>query len=95
MNDSKLIDALKASTGLNPPAHVPPPALVQLGQQIVNGIASGAITSLACIVIGPNGQIQWPGFGMQSAELMIGAELMRDDMKAAMRGGGSKILRAG
>ena len=36
------------------------------------------------------------GFGLHMAEMMIAAEMMCDDMKAAMRkGGNSQIVRAG
>lgn len=74
----------------------PNPDLLMLANQLLEGVATGKITSLACVTVSPLGQMQWPGCGMQMAEMMIGAELMRDDMKQAMRGAGSsKILRAG
>ena len=76
-------------------AFSPPPDLVRLVEGIMEGVKSGRISSLACIAISPLGQMQWPGFGTQVPEMMIGAELMRDDMKAAMRGQPGKILRAG
>lgn len=95
MNDSKLLEDLKNGTALKT-EFAPPPALIALVQSLAEGVATGRITSLACIIVGPMGQVQWPGFGMQTGELMLGAEMMRDDMKAAMRGGpASKILRAG
>lgn len=72
------------------------PDLVALITQLMEGVTSGRITSIACITVSPLGQMQWPGVGMQIAEMMIGAELMRDDMKQAMRGAAAgKILRAG
>ena len=73
----------------------PPPDLVQLVNQLMAGVLAGRISSLACVTVSPLGQMQWPGFGTQVPEMMIGAELMRDDMKAAMRGQPGKILRAG
>jgi hypothetical protein len=77
------------------PVYMPPPPLVALVEQIMDGVRAGRISSLACITVSPMGQMQWPGFGMQIAELMIGADLMRDDMKQALRTQPSKILRAG
>ncbi len=77
------------------PKAAPNPELVHLVQQLAAGVASGKITSLACITVSPMGQMQWPGVGMQVAEMMIGAELMRDDMKHAMRGQAGKVLRVG
>lgn len=71
------------------------PDLLRLVDQLKAGILSGQITSLACVSVSPLGNMQWPGIGMQLAEMLIGAELMREDMKAAIRGGGGKILRAG
>ena len=73
----------------------PPPDLVKLVEQLMAGVMAGRISSLACVTVSPLGQMQWPGFGTQVPEMMIGAELMRDDMKAAMRGQPGKILRAG
>ena len=73
----------------------PPAQLLALAQSVLDGVRKGKITSLACIIVTPVGQMQWPGFGLQTGELMIGAELMRDDMKKAMRGEAGKILRAG
>lgn len=70
------------------------PDLVMLVTQLMDGITSGKITSLACVTVSPMGQMQWPGCGMQIAEMFIGAELMMDDMKHAMRGQPGKILRA-
>lgn len=94
MHDQRIADALKGSTAA--PPYTPPPALVALVQSLMEGVSTGRITSLGCLIIGPMGQMQWPGFGMQTLELMTAAELMRDDIKQAMRGGsGSKILRAG
>jgi hypothetical protein len=78
------------------PSFRPSPDLVKLIGQLMEGVTAGRITSIACVTVSPVGQMQWPGCGMQIAEMMIGAELMRDDMKAAMRGNtSSKILRAG
>jgi hypothetical protein len=71
------------------------PDLVKLLTQLMDGVTTGKITSIACVTVSPLGQMQWPGCGMQIAEMMIGAELMRDDMKQAMRGAANKILRAG
>ena len=76
-------------------AFSPPPDLVRLVEGIMEGVKSGRISSLACIAISPLGQMHWPGFGMQMSEMMIGAELMRDEMKKAMFAQPSKILRAG
>ena len=73
----------------------PPPDLVRLVEQLMAGVIAGRISSLACVTVSPLGQMQWPGFGTQVPEMMIGAELMRDDMKAAMRGQPGKIRRAG
>ena len=69
--------------------------LVMLVAQLTEGVRTGRITSIAAVTIGPLGDMQWPGVGSQVAEMLIGAELMREDMKAAIRGGRSKILRAG
>jgi hypothetical protein len=73
------------------------PALVELCNSIVEGVRSGRISSMACITVSPLGNVQWPGSGMQVGELMLGAEMMRDDMKQAMRGraAASKILQTG
>ena len=79
---------------IKPQAFAPPPDLVKLVEGIMEGVRAGRITSLACITVSPMGQMQWPGFGMQLAEMMIGAELMRDEMKKAMFTQPGKILRA-
>lgn len=92
MNDTKLIDALK-ETSAPPPAFTPAPQLKQLWLMIGQAIDSGQILSLAAITAGPRGEIGWPAFGMQLAELMLGAEFLRDDLKANMRGQ-KKILKA-
>jgi hypothetical protein len=93
MSDHLKEALLNSATGAAP--YKPPPPLLALAQSLLEGVQSGRITSLAAIIVTPMGHIQWPGFGMQTLELMTGAELMRDDMKAAMRGQGNKILRAG
>lgn len=98
MNDTKLVEAIKEAGGNIAPgalAYAPPPQLLMLAQSLLDGIKAGHVTSMGCVIVGPRGDIRWPGFGMQTAEILIGAELMRDDMKAAMRGGQSKIVRAG
>ncbi len=72
------------------------PQLVKMAEDILAGVKAGKIVSLACITVSPLGQMGWPGFGLHMAEMMIAAEMMRDDMKAAMRKGGqSQIVRAG
>ncbi len=84
------------STAMPAQEFKPNPDLVMLVQQLAAGVMGGRITSLACVTVSPLGQMQWPGVGTQIAEMLIGAELMRDTMKAAMLGGGgSKVLRAG
>lgn len=92
-DEAKIIEALKNTTGALPPVHQAPPQLVALAKSIVDGVNTGQITSLACIIAGPTGQIGWPAFGMQVAELMLGAEFLRDDLKINMRGQ-KKILKA-
>ena len=75
---------------------VPNPDLVRLVDELARGVKTGRITSLACISVSALGNMQWPGVGTQIAEMLIGAELMRDDMKNAIRGTrASKILRTG
>lgn len=70
------------------------PALEQLAMQVLERVRTGQITSLACVTVDSLGQIGWPGCGMQTAELYIGADMMMDDMKAAMKNqGGNRILR--
>ena len=95
MNDEKLIDALKSTTGLTPPKFTPAPQLVQLAQMIVAGVNDGTITTLSAIFVGPTGRIGWPAFGTQTGELALGLEFARDDLKANMRGAGQKIMKAG
>lgn len=92
-DESKIIEALKNTTAPPPPIHQPPPQLMALAKSIVDGVNTGQITSLAVIIAGPNGQIGWPAFGMQVAELSLGAEFLRDDLKTNMRGQ-KKILKA-
>ena len=77
------------------PAFEPPPDLVRLVEQLMEGVKAGRISTLACVTVSPLGHMQWPGCGMQIAEMMIGAELMRDELKKAMFSqASSKILRA-
>ncbi len=95
MNDHRLIDALKETTGLTPPKYVPPAGLAKLRDMIVAGINDGSITSAAVLLAGPRGEIGWPAWGMQVAELLLAAEFLRDDLKQNMRGQGNKIMRAG
>lgn len=92
-DESKIIEALKNTTAAPPPVHQPPPQLVALAKSIMDGVNSGQITSFAGLMAGPNGQIGWPAFGMQIAELMLAAEFLRDDLKAKMREP-KKILKA-
>lgn len=74
----------------------PNPSLLKLAQDLVEAVSAGRITTLCAVTISPLGQMSWPGCGNQMAEVMIGAEMMRDDIKHAMRQGGkSKIIRTG
>jgi hypothetical protein len=71
------------------------PNLVLLIEQLEIGVRRGEITSLAVVTVGPNGQMAWPGFGNQISQMLIGAELMREDMKLAIRGNRSRIIQPG
>lgn len=95
MNDHRLIDALKETTGLTPPKFTPAPQLKQLAQMFSAGVDNGTITSANVVFVGPRGEIGWPAFGMQLTELAQGLEFARDDLKQNMRGHGNKIVRAG
>lgn len=79
-----------------PKAFQPDPHLKKLAQDLLDGVNNGSITSMACIIVSPLGELRWPGVGRQLAEMFTGADMMQDDMKAAMRGQSSgKILRPG
>lgn len=86
-------DTLKNGTALQ--GYQPPPQLVEMAGQILDGVMSGQIRSLAAITVGPMGQINWPICGNHGAEILLGAEFLRDDLKAMMRKPQGKILRAG
>lgn len=98
---STLDDALKNGTaplGDKPQAYQPPAQLLTFAQSLVEEVKSGQITSLLAVKVGPMGQTTWPAWGMQASELMIGAEMFRDDAKTMMRGQGQqkgRIIRAG
>ncbi len=87
-----LDEALKNGTALT---YVPPPALVQLAQNLLEGVMSGQIRSLAAITVGPTGQITWPIVGNHASEILHGAEFLRDDVKAMMRKPQGRIIKAG
>jgi hypothetical protein len=97
---SNLDEILKNGTALGgtPQAYQAPPQLVEFAQSIMDGVKCGQITSLACIKIGPMGQMAWPAWGMQANELGWGALHFVDELKAMQRGQGQpqgRIIRAG
>lgn len=92
-------EALKNSSSLNPAhkAYTPPPQLVALAQHVMDGVKTGKISSLGVVTVSPLGEINVPACGMQALEIYAGADLLKDEIKAAMRGQGQagKIIRAG
>lgn len=70
------------------------PQLVALAEAILADVKSGKITSLACISVSLSGAIECPAYGPKGAELYLGADILKNNIMAAMVNRGSGILRA-
>jgi len=71
------------------------PQLLAITRQILADVEAGKITSIAFITVSALGQIQWPGFGMQVADMYVGAGLFQRSIEAALtgQGQGGRLLR--
>jgi len=87
-----LTEALKNGTALT---YTPPPQLVAMAHDIMDGVMSGRITSLGYVKADPLGNIETSGGGIP-ALIYLGADKLKDDIKAAIfKPAASGIIRAG
>lgn len=75
------------------PKLVVDPTLLNLAKEILGGVESGQIVGLGVVIQTKDGQIKAPTWG-NPLQLYLGADLMKDDIKAMLKGQSSKILRA-
>ena len=60
------------------------PQLVAFLDKILAEAKAGRISSIACLIVSPLGNINVPAYGMQSSELYIGADLFKTALLNAM-----------
>lgn len=78
----------------SPPAPAANPQLVEMTRRLLADVEAGKITSLACLIVTGFGQVQWPAYGMQMADLYVAASLFQRSLEAAMTGQNKgRILR--
>jgi hypothetical protein len=78
------------------PAWRPDPSLVALAERLVVDVKSGAVTSLAALLVNATGNVQWPAHGTQALELYFGAAAFQRQIEQLLTGrNNSRILRPG
>ncbi len=93
-----LLNGAAAATAIDAAkqAFVADPMLVALADRILSDVKAGRVTSVAAILVGPAGNVQWPAHGVQATELYLGAGLFQRTVEGMVtQQKSSRILRPG